>query len=358
MASKVFLARTLNGEPVESVAEKAAGAFDAAGFAECLRADDFVALKGHIGEKGSATFVKPAVYAALGQSVRAAGARPFLTDTTTLYVGHRSNALDYLQTALEHGFTIDSTGAPLVISDGLRGDGEIEVPVAGKHYERALLAADIVRANAMIVVSHVTGHVGIGVGATLKNLAMGCASRKGKLAQHSDMKPTVDPEKCTRCGQCQEWCPTGAARQEGDQPARIDHDACIGCGECLTVCRPGAISAGWDTQGKLLQEKIVEYALAVVSQKRDRIGFLNVAIDMTKDCDCFGIVQKPVVPDVGIVASLDPVALDKATLDLVEETAGKPFRHFAHAHINDAYTLEYAEGIGLGSRDYDLVEIA
>jgi len=356
MPAKVFFAPVVNGEPRSSVEEKIKSLYDAADFSSCIAENDLVAIKLHIGEKGSITHIPPHYLKPIIDKIKANSGKPFLTDTNTLYRGQRTNAVDHLHLAQEHGFTIENVGAPMIITDGLLGRNEIEVEINGEIYPKVSIATEVVMANALIVVSHPTGHPGVGFGATLKNLGMGFSSRKGKLAQHSDMPLRIDESQCTGCQTCIKWCPQNTIVMKG-KVAFIIQENCIGCGECLAVCRFNAVTFQWGKSGELLQKRIVEHALGVVRDKQGKVGYMNFIISVTRGCDCFGTPQKPIIPDIGILAGKDPVALDKATLDLIKQRTGRELSELTYPHIDPYIQIRHGEKIGLGQMSYELIEV-
>jgi uncharacterized Fe-S center protein len=244
---------------------------------------------------------------------------------------------------------------PVVIADGLIGKDDEEVKVSLPHIRSAKIASAIVHSDFLLCLSHFTGHIATGLACAIKNLGMGCASRAGKLEQHSDVHPRVSARQCTNCGICLDYCPEGAIIQR-DGAAVILDEKCIGCGECLVVCKVGAVKMRWDEDSRRLQEKMAEYAYSVWRQFPGKIGFLNYLMKMTKDCDCMSKDQPTIVDDVGIMASLDPVALDKASVDLVLERSG---RDVLRAGYNFDWSIQLRHGakIGLGSLDYELVKL-
>jgi len=213
-----------------------------------------------------------------------------------------------MELAYDHGFTYEATGLPIIMADGLLGDEEVEVPIDGQHYKSVKLATLIVKSQALVVVSHFTGHLAAGFGATIKNLGMGCSSRKGKMLQHSTAKPSIRKKKCTACGECVKWCPADAITLQ-DNIAVIDRKKCIGCGECLAVCRFDAVGYNWSQTYEHLQEKTLEHAMGVVNSKKDKIVYLNFLTRVSRDCDCMNTFEQ-IVPDIGVVIGFDPVAVD------------------------------------------------
>jgi len=334
-----------------------------------LPRNGLVAVKIHFGEKGNTGFVKPIYLRPITDKVREWGGRPFLTDTTTLYVGSRSDAAAHLVTALENGFSYTVVGAPLMIADGLKGKSAVKVAIAGKHFRTVSMAADIVEADALIGVAHFKGHELSGFGGTLKNLGMGCASREGKLNQHSRLSPKVVRKQCIGCGECLLHCPARAVILEKGK-ARIEPKRCLGCGSCIVSCPQQAVRIRWDPSMEIFQEKMVEYALGVLQGKEGRTIFLNFLTDITPACDCLNHSDRPIVPDIGILASSDPVAVDQAAVDLVNGQPGNrdsqltgnylpgedKFRG-VYPQVDWRIQLAYAEELGLGSRRYELIPL-
>ncbi|MFH1744282.1 MAG: DUF362 domain-containing protein, partial [bacterium] len=230
MSSIVYFAPVDAQDLESSIEEKVGRLFDAAGLVKSVRAQDLVGIKIHFGEKGNETFVRPSRLRLVIDRLKKAGTKPFFTDTNTLYVGMRSNSVDHVRLAAEHGFTLADTGIPVLIADGIAGGDEVEVEIGGSHFKRVGVASGIAAADALVVVTHVTGHCACGLGGIIKNVGMGCSSRKGKLQQHSVLKPKVEPEKCTGDFRCIRMCPADAIVKENDK-ARIVTETCIGCGE-------------------------------------------------------------------------------------------------------------------------------
>ncbi len=329
---------------------------DACGIDRVVAEADRTAVKIHVGEKDNVTHLAPEVVRSVVSRISALGASPFLTETSTLYRGARSNAVDHLIHAFSHGFTYENTGAPFVMADGLSGNTEIEIEIPGILFSKVSVAREVVLADSLVVVSHATGHVGMAFGGCLKNLGMGLSSRMGKLRQHSSVKPYVEAATCTLCRKCIKWCPEEAV-VERDGKAAILAEACIGCGECLAVCRFGAVQYNWGVESAQLQRSVAEHALGVVVDRRDKCLFLNYLVDMTQHCDCIGERQEPILPDIGLLASRDPVAVDQATGDLTRERSGGTLAEKAWPGMDGTVQLAHAESIGLGSRSYELVSV-
>jgi len=357
MPSDVWFSPLTEQHDDDAIRAKVGALFDTAGFGSMVRPQGLVAIKVHFGELGNENYVKPWLLAPVVDGIEGAGGKAFWTDTNTLYLGQRSNAVDHIKLAESHGFTVAETGVPVIIADGLTGRGEVRVPVPGKHSQEVGIAPAVAEAAALIVVSHATGHLVAGFGGAVKNLGMGLSSRKGKLYQHSVVKPRVDADLCIGCRTCIAWCPTRAITMRGER-AHIDPDTCIGCGECLASCQIGAVRFQWRMASRGLQERMAEQAAGVAKRLEGRIGYLTFVMDVGKDCDCLASNPADVlIRRAGILASLDPVALDQASLDLMEKHLGRPLRRAAY-DIDFEPQLEAAEALGLGSREYRLVEVA
>jgi uncharacterized Fe-S center protein len=315
---------------------------------------DATAIKTHFGEISELGYARPLYFKMLGDIIKGKGGLPFLTETSTLYKGNRNNAIKHIAHANNQGFDFASTGMPIIMADGLFGDDEYEVPINGKIYKSVKIAALLAKCNALIVVSHFTGHLGTGFGAALKNMGMGCSSRKGKMEQHSTAKPKINKKMCTLCGVCATWCPAEAITL-GEESALIDKQKCIGCGQCLAMCRFDAVQYNWGSTHEDLQKKIVEHAMGVYQLHRNKCLYINILTRISKDCDCMGGFKK-IIPDIGILVSSDPVAVDSASLDIVEKIAGKKFSELAY-DIPYRFQLDYSRELNFGSADYELIEV-
>jgi uncharacterized Fe-S center protein len=329
-----------------------------------------IGVKLHFGEKGNTSFIRPLYVRQVVDHVWAAGGRPFLTDANTVYVGTRAEAASHLTTAIENGFAYAVVKAPLVIADGLTGKAEVEVEINQEQFKTVYLAEAILEADGLMVLSHFKLHELSGFGGALKNLGMGCASRKGKLAQHSNISPKVTEKKCTGCGDCVAQCAQEAiALNPETEKAVIDPGKCVGCAECLLVCPYGNIQIQWNESIPVFLKKMMEYAYGVMKDRKDRVGFVNFIMQVSPACDCYGHNDLPVVADLGILASRDPVALDQACVDLVigsPGVAGSALKGLApgadkfkdiYPQVDWPIQLEYAEQLGLGVREYELVKV-
>lgn len=331
----------------------------------------FVAVKVHFGEPGNMAFLRHQYAKVLCDCIKDLGGKPFLTDCNTLYAGYRKDALGHLDAAFMNGYSPLSCGVHTIIADGLRGTDEREIPVAGGEYvQKAKIGAAIAEADIFVSLSHFKGHVNTGFGGALKNIGMGCGSKKGKMEMHSSGTPAIKTEKCVGCGMCVSHC-----AHEGvhviDGKAVIDEDACVGCGYCIAYCPLSLIGTKWDEARPVLNMKIAEYTKAVLEGKPN--FHVNLLCDVSPDCDCESFNDVPVVPDVGMYASFDPVALDQACADaanaqpVLEGSAaygkedipdGHDVFQMVHPGTDWAIGLEHAQKLGIGQRDYELVTLS
>jgi len=357
MDSKVYIIKCSVDDGPKKISEKARRLFKAGGFAKCFDENDFTAVKVHVGENRNNTYVKAPYLRGLVDELVKLNTKPFLTDTTTLYVGRRHNAIDHAILAAEHGFSLDELGIPFIAPDGLSGTAETAVKINGRINKEVFIAYDIIRIQSILSVAHVTGHCAAGLGATLKTLGMGCASKKGKMTQHAALALNISDD-CTLCGVCYDHCPADAITLD-DVKAHIDQDKCIGCAECMAMCRFGAVTCNWGRETDVLQKSIAEHALGALKGKEKKATFFNFLLSITKDCDCFDRANmRKIAADIGIIASTDPVAVDKAALDLVEKKGGKKLTELlGNEKLNTNCQIEHGESIGLGSSNYELIEI-
>jgi hypothetical protein len=328
-----------------------------------------VAIKLHFGEKGNTAYIRPTFVRQIVDRVKALGAFPFLTDANTLYAGTRADSVSHLHTAVENGFAFSVVNAPLIIADGLRGASYTAVKIGQELVKTAYVGTEIAEADGLISLAHFKGHELSGFGGTIKNLGMGCAARRGKMVQHADLSPKITRKKCVGCGECVEHCAQSAiSLREGK--AGIDPKKCVGCGECILICGNKAIDVQWNSDIALFQKKMVEYTLAVLKGKKGKVAFLNFLTQISPACDCYGHSDAPIVHDLGIMASLDPVAIDQASVDMVnrqkglessslpanKNPGGDKFRAI-YPKVDWTIQLEHAEKIGLGSREYELINL-
>ncbi|MBU0686491.1 MAG: DUF362 domain-containing protein [Candidatus Margulisbacteria bacterium] len=315
-----------------------------------IKSDDYVAGKIHFGEEGNKAYLKPQNIKPIFSAIEKVAPHTFLTDCNTIYKGSRSDSVNHLKTAKKHGYDF----APLIIADGLFGHNVIKVTVDLKHFKEVSLGACIVEADAIVCFTHFKGHDVTGFGGALKNMGMGNGSRAGKQLMHADIKPQVIAKSCTGCGICVKWCPTSAITMD-KKIARIDLAKCIGCAECIAACRFAAIGISWAGTPNSVQEKIAEYAAGAIKDKKGKIIYFNFLLEISPNCDCYAHNDPPIVPDIGILFSDDPVAIDQASLDLVNQKAGKDIFKELYPNVDGTVQLQYAQKIGLGQRQYELI---
>ncbi len=368
MPSNVYFA-DLRTSPKVNLYSKLKQLLEEAGLSMIVEKRDIVAIKLHFGEMGNTAFIRPVFLRQIVENVRDKGGKPFLTDANTLYAGTRSDAVNHLNTAIANGFSYAVVNAPIIIADGLRGKSEIAVPINGKRFKKVYIGTEIVRADAIISVAHFKGHELSGFGGTIKNLGMGCASRRGKLAQHSTVSPQINIEKCVGCGECIPHC-SQKALSVYDDKAVIDTEKCIGCGECIIICPNNAIEIEWNQAVPVFLENMVEYTEGVLKGKENKSLFINFITNVSPACDCYSHNDAPIVRDIGIAVSTDPVAIDKACVDLVNNESGLPgsclktnlkpgedkFKGL-YPRVDWKIQLEYAKQLGLGNIDYQLEKI-
>ncbi|MBN1142106.1 MAG: DUF362 domain-containing protein [Deltaproteobacteria bacterium] len=368
MKSTVFFADTQSG-PNENLHDKVVRLMEEAQIGALVRPGDLTAVKTHFGEKGGHAYVRPTFLRCIVDRLKRCGAAPFITDSCTLYPGERKEAVSALRCGIENGLAFAVVGAPLILCDGLRGHSGRKVAVRGEILSEVEIGEAILDADSMVVVSHFKGHELTGFGGAVKNLGMGCSSRLGKMDQHSSVAPRVSEEACTACRRCLKACAHGAILMEGK--ARIDPARCVGCARCIGVCPEKAIRIQWNESSDLAMKKMAEYALGAMDGKQGKALFINFIMQVSPECDCYGFSDAPIVPDIGIVAGADPVAVDQAAADLVNASPGLPgtalksgrepggdkFRG-VHPAIDWETTLAHGEKIGLGSRRYELVRLA
>jgi uncharacterized Fe-S center protein len=329
------------------------------------------AIKIHFGEPGNLAYLRPNFAATVVKYLKSKGAKPFLTDANTLYSGRRSNAVDHLRSAWENGFNPLAVDCPVIIADGLKGLDYDEVPLNMEYCKTAKIGKAVTDADVIISMTHFKGHELTGFGGALKNLGMGSAAVGGKMELHSTSAPQIYAENCTGCKICVKNCAQEAITVGADKIAVIDYEKCIGCGQCVAVCQYDSAQVVWDNASELSNCKIAEYTAAVL---KDKPSFhINFILDVSPDCDCWNFNDYPLVPDIGIAASFDPVALDQACVDLVIKAPLMPgsrvYKNNGHDHSgHDKFTmthpnvhwesgLAHAQKIGLGERKYELIKI-
>ncbi len=371
MTSRVYFT-DLSASPAMNLQRKLENLMRKAGIDTINLEHKITAVKIHFGEPGNLAYIRPNFAATVVKYLKGKGAKPFLTDANTLYSGRRSNAVDHLRSAWENGFNPLVVDCPVIIADGLRGSDYAEVPVDLEHCKTAKIGKAIADADVFISMTHFKGHELTGFGGALKNIGMGCASVGGKLVLHSTSAPVIVAENCTGCRVCVKNCAQEAITMGADKIAVIDYEKCVGCGQCVAVCQYDAAQVVWESASELSNRKIAEYTLAVV---KDKPAFhLSFIMQVSPDCDCWGYNDYPLVPDIGMAASFDPVALDQACVDMVVSAPAMPNSRINKDHAHDHYIgtdkfalahpnvhweagLEHAEKIGLGTRNYELVKV-
>jgi uncharacterized Fe-S center protein len=368
--SKVYFT-DMRAKPGRNLLDKLEILIKKAGIEQIDFKDKFTAIKIHFGEPGNLSYIRANYAAKLGQFLLAKQAKPFLTDSGTLYSGKRSNAIDHIKSAFENGFNPVVVPCPVIIADGLKAIDYKEIPVNLKYCKTAKIGAAIAEADVIISMNHFKGHEQAGFGGALKNLGMGSASAAGKLDLHSSSQPIIEPSSCTSCGQCVKYCASNAIRLYPSKKAEIDYKQCVGCGQCVAVCQFEAAQPVWDNSAEILNYKIAEYTVAVL---KDKPHFhINFIMDISPNCDCWNCNDAAIVPNIGIAASFDPVALDKASADKVTQAGAnmntvlnvQAFGELQntdkftliHPHTNWLAGLKYAEKIGLGYLDYELITV-
>ncbi|MEG0540854.1 MAG: DUF362 domain-containing protein [Angelakisella sp.] len=369
--SKVYFT-DMRAQPGTSLQQKLEKLIRKAGIGQIDFAEKYVAIKIHFGEPGNLSFLRPNFSKTVADVIKELGGRPFLTDCNTLYVGRRKNALDHIDAAYENGYSPFSTGCQIIIGDGLKGTDELDVPVIGGEYiKEAHIGRAIMDADIFISLNHFKGHEATGFGGALKNIGMGCGSRAGKMDMHCGGKPDVDSNLCRSCGVCAKNCAHSAISFDAQRKASIDHSRCVGCGRCIGACNFDAISNENNSANDELNCKIAEYTKAVVDGRPH--FHITIVNQVSPYCDCHGENDAPIIPDVGMFASFDPVALDMACADACNKmpvlsgslladnlqkhgSCGDHFHNTFH-DTNWRSCVEHAEKIGLGSCSYDLITL-
>lgn len=369
--SKVYFT-DFRASPKENLLQKLKRLCITAGIKDIDFNNKYAAIKIHFGEYGNLAYLRPNYARVIADLIRELGGKPFLTDCNTLYVGSRKNALDHLETAYANGFSPLSTGCHVLIGDGLKGADEALVPIDGEYIKEAKIGRAIMDADIFISLNHFKGHECAGFGGALKNIGMGCGSRAGKMEMHNDGKPQVNQSKCIGCKACAKICAHDAPAFEGGK-ATIDHDQCVGCGRCLAICPTDAIRATNGSSNELLNCKIAEYTKAVLDGRPH--FHISLICDVSPNCDCHAENDAAIIPNVGMLASFDPVALDVACAELcnaqpilansrleenrLKEEAPADGDHFRlnHPNTNWRSCVAHAEKIGIGTRQYELIPL-
>ena len=373
-ASKIYFTN-MRTKVDESLLIKMDRLIQKAGIKEIDFNKKYVAIKVHFGEPGNLSILRPNFVKTLADRIKKLGGMPFITDCNTLYVGRRNNALLHLLAAAENGYTVLSTGCQNIIADGIRGTDDIEVPVKGGVYcKTARIGRAIMDADIVVSITHFKGHEATGFGGALKSLGMGSGSRAGKMIMHNDGKPDVNNADCIGCKICTRFCAHEAIVFGKDKKASIDHKKCVGCGRCFGACSKNAIASNGESSSIALSCKIAEYCKAVLDGRPN--FHINVVNQVSPGCDCCDGNDAAIVPDIGIFAGFDPVALDQACIDAVnaapaiassivsERKKGPPDEKGGIDHLKGIHPstdwhcqLAHAEKIGLGTTKYELITV-
>ena len=351
----------------ENLLQKLARLVKRAGMMDIDFANKYTAIKIHFGEPGNLAYLRPNYSKVLADLIKEQGGRVFLTDCNTLYVGRRKNALDHLDAAYENGYNPFATGCHVIIADGLKGTDEALVPINGEYVKEAKIGRALMDADIVISLTHFKGHEAAGFGGALKNIGMGGGSRAGKMEMHSAGKPYADQKACIGCGSCKKNCAHGAITI-ADRKASIDTNVCVGCGRCVGACPVDAVTPMNDEANDVLNKKIAEYTWAIL---KDRPHFhVSLVVDVSPNCDCHAENDVPIVPNVGMFASFDPVALDMACVDAVNrqpvmagsflaEQEQNHHDHFTDTHPDTHWQscIDHAVKLGLGNKEYELITI-
>ena len=345
-----------------------------AGIADLDLEGKFVAIKMHFGELGNISYLRPNYARAVVDVVKELGGKPFLTDCNTLYPGSRKNALEHLYCAWENGFTPLTVGCPIIIGDGLKGTDEVEVPVVGGEYvEKAKIGRAVMDADVFISLNHFKGHEMTGFGGAIKNIGMGCGSRAGKCEQHISGKVKISLSKCRGCKRCMFMCANGGLEFDKEtMKMKVNVDNCLGCGRCIAACSFDAIYSPDYHAPKLLNYKMAEYTKAVIDGRPH--FHISLVQDISPNCDCHPENDAPILPNIGMFVSKDPLALDQACVDAclaatplpgsqLYDRMQHPDFHDHHDHFTNSTPesewkscLEHAAKIGIGSREYELIK--
>lgn len=323
------------------------------GYLSQFKKDAFVGIKMTIGDEGSRANIKPDLVRIIVDKLKEQGAKPFVFDTNVIYQGQRQNSVDHLNLAYRKGFTPDNLGCPYIIADSVFGTDSQSIAVDFKNVQEIKVPSVVNVLEDLIVLTHITGHIMSGFAASIKNVAMGMASRAGKQIQHSSLKPAINIDNCTLCGSCIEVCPASAISEVSGK-AFVNSNLCIGCCECIALCKLDAVTINWREDADIFAERMAEYALGILTRIRRKV-FINFAFDITKECDCISGDDPKIIEDAGIFASEDILAVDKACFDMLTKSRdifSRGGKITAHLH-----QLEYAREIGLGQADYNLLKL-
>jgi uncharacterized Fe-S center protein len=357
MSSDVYFIRLSSREDTHTINSKIRDLADRSGVLSFIDNGARAGIKIHFGEKGNTGHIRAEWLKLLIGRIREITDNIFFTDTNVLYKQScRTNSIDHLKLAHEHGFSMDKTGVPVIIADGLWGRNYAEIEINKGHFKKVKIASDIADCDCLLALAHITGHIMTGFAGAIKNLGMGCASRRGKFEQHCGVVPDYSPEHCTGCADCVPRCPAGALSLEKGKVS-LDASKCMGCGECVVVCKTEALAAKWSETLANLQQKMVEYAYGALAAVGRRAGYINFVTDITRDCDCLAKDEPRITADVGVLASSDIVSIDKASADLVSARGKNDILRTEYPDIDWTVQIDYAAKLGMGSLDYKLIEL-
>ncbi len=351
--SKVYFCRVQPQENFKSLGEKLLRLVEASGLFNKIKDKSLIALKVHFGEDKCTTFIKPPIFQKLAQELKRKN-YVSLVETNTLYYGRRMFAPGHIELAHQHGF--GKLGLPIIIMDGLRGEYSFGLEAGLNHFKSLSLAGMLPHWDWMIFLSHLKGHMLSGFGGSLKNMGMGCASKEGKIKQHCLISPSINDKKCQRCRICIKICPAGAIKEDEGR-LYIDSSLCTGCAQCLAYCRFKAIKINWSEDTSIFQERLIEYAWGVKKVLKNSF-YVNFLLSITKECDCMSKEEKGVIPDIGIMASFDPLALDKASVDMINKESGKDLFRELYPEVDYKIQWDYAQQLGIGNLTYHIDEIS
>ncbi|MDO8536546.1 MAG: DUF362 domain-containing protein [Candidatus Omnitrophota bacterium] len=354
MKSKVYFIPVGASDTVEAVKEKVKTLLRKSEVLKVIGRKDKVAVKIHFGEEGNTGYVDPELAGVICREANARGGEVHLSDANVLYRGRRKDSAEHIKLAMEHGFNKNATGVDIIIPDDTKDKETVEIAIEQKNIKRAKVGRFFIECDSLVVISHFKGHMLTGFGGAIKNVGMGCATRQGKLAQHNDLAPAVYLDRCVACGACVAVCPVNALILK--EKISLDTTKCIGCANCVGVCPTFTLFIDFKA-GEAVQEKMAEYAYAILRNKKNKTAFINFATKINKECDCWGQENPRIAPDVGIFASLDPVAIDKASYDMVNKICKKDVFKSTHPDQDGDIQLAHSEGLGLGNREYDLIEL-
>ncbi len=366
--SKVFYTN-LRTDFKNNLLDKLENLVKKAGIEDINFENKFTAIKIHFGEPGNLAYLRPNYSKVIVDLIKSKNGKVFLTDCNTLYVGGRKNALEHLDSAYTNGYNPFTTGCHIIIADGLKGTDETLVKVEGGEYvKEAKIGQSIMDADIFISMNHFKGHEATGFGGALKNIGMGCGSRAGKMEMHNSGKPCVEKDKCVSCRACTKNCAHGAITFGEDKKAYIDHDKCVGCGRCIGSCNYDAVYSPTDESNDILNKKIAEYSKAVLDGRPH--FHISLVIDVSPYCDCHRENDLAIIPDVGMFASFDPVALDMACVDacnkqeVIQNSYLSEKHHHTHDHFINTHPetnwevcIDHSVKLGLGNKEYELIEV-